>query len=272
MGNTKHIKKAVIIYLGYNKKFINGSMIDSFEYFYTLFEQDPNTYYVLLDYKHLKYFKDFLSTRYFNVNLDNVISVKTRDFILNKFYKVLITDSTTMEIFKTRIPIQSENIYCITEFNESKYIMKRAKYFSEMDDNRAPGDTYYYTKMRFDLLREPKHHKNVLYVNTPKEDPKLHIKEINKHLENRLKYISKTNSIYSNVFEEFDKYLYIKTKSWEDPRPRMFHECYYFDIPIVYINNLNKDGSYYRYQELLENGLKDRFLSKDDPLIQHILS
>jgi hypothetical protein len=37
----------------------------------------------------------------------------------------------------------------------------------------------------------------------------------------------------------------------------------------MYFNNYEiKDGSYYRYKDLLENGLEKRILSKDDEIVQ----
>jgi len=281
------IKKAFVIYYGYNLQIINGSVIDTFEYFYTAWEQDHNIKFILVgaNTDSVKFVQDFICKRY-NIDknvLNNIISLKVRDFIVNKFTSIYCSDSNTMNMFNNNLPLQSEYKHIITEFNDDKFIFKNRKgvvYYSEMSDNRVQGDEYYYTKMRFDIIKKPRFHKPVLYVNAPKygsnkfNDNIKFLKHIQSTLElhNLNKYISKGPGNTPNIFEEFSKYLYIKTRNWDDPRPRMFHECYYFDVQIDYYNIYNKDGSYYRYHELMQNGLENRFLTKDDTIVQRILN
>lgn len=281
------IQKAFLIYYGYNLKIINGSVIDTFEYFYTAWEQENNIKFILIgaNLESLNFIKDFIQKRY-NIDtcvLDSIIGLKVRDFIINKFTSIYCSDSNTMQMFNNNLPLQSKYKHIITEFNDDKFVFKNREgviYYSEMDQNRIPGDEYYYTKMRFDIIKAPSFHKPILYVNAPKygsnkfNDNIKFLKHIQQTLNknNLKKYITKGPGNTPNIFEEFSHYLYIKTKNWEDPRPRMFHECYYFNIPIEYYNIYNKDGSYYRYHELIQNGLENRFLNKNDTIIQRILN
>jgi len=286
--NSSINDKAIIIYFGYTAPHINGSIIDSFEYYYTLWEQDKTVQYIFVDASsnNIEFIHDFLKKRYIIDSdcLQNIISVKTTKLILHKFKKILITDSTTVNMMKNNLPIQSYEKHIITEFGDNKFNLKNRTnvyYYSEMPENRISGDEYYYTKMRFDLIRPPKYHKNKLYVNAPKYGPVKGAKdklEFLKIINEKVKseeldgYIEKSSGTNSNVFEEFSHYMYFKTLNWPDPRPRMFHECYYFKIPITYINIYNiKDGSYLRYHELIKNGLENRHLTKDDTLIKILL-
>lgn len=279
------MKKAVIIYFGYTQPHINGSVIDSFEYFYTLWGQDKSIKYIFVDasLSVLTFIHDFLKSRYI-INEDclkNVIAVKKTLLMLNKFDKILVTDSQTMMLMKQTLPIQSLEKHILTEFNDPIYYVKDAIFYNEMPDNSF-GEVNYYTKMRFDILRKPKKQKNKLYVNMPKygtggkSSDKIHfLRKIQETIDlyNLGGYIDKGTGLNSNIFEEFSHYMYIKTLNWTDPRPRMFHECYYFNIPIIYYNKYNiKDGSYQRYYELMENGLENRHLTKDDQIIQNILN
>lgn len=283
------IKKAFLIYYAYNKNIINGSIIDTFEYFYTAWEQDNNIKLIFIksEKNNLLFIKDFISNRYSNINKNvfkSIISKNDNFFIKNIFETVFISDSTTLLNANYYFILRSKNKHIITEFNDNKFIFKdrtNVTYYSEMKDNRIPGDEYYYTKMRFDLIKKPSFQKNILFVNAPKflgwnnntgKEFKIKINSVVEKNGNE-NYILKGAGNNSNIFEEFSHYLYIKTLSWTDPRPRMFHECYYFNIPIEYYNKYGiMDGSFQRYTELMQNGLNNRFLSKDDTIIQRILN
>lgn len=48
----------------------------------------------------------------------------------------------------------------------------------------------------------------------------------------------------------FNTYVYYHT-GYFDPHPRLFHECYFYNKEIIYINKNNiKDGGYFRYKEI----------------------
>jgi len=269
--------KAVIIYYRSKSVRINGSLVDNFEYFYTLWESDKSIQFLFVNAtKSIMYnIKLFLSNRY-NIDLDcfkNIKSISIFEFISTKFTIVYTSDLLTMQFFNETL-VQSKNKYFITELNNPEYIVKNGIYYSEMKDNRIKDDIEYRTKMRFDLLKKPKIQNKVLYVNAPmSKDPFTEIINNIKHKYNLIETLKKTNTNFENIFEKFSHYLYIKTLEYNDPRPRMFHECYYLNIPYEYYNTNNiKDGSWYRYWELQKNGLEGRFLTKDDEIIQRILN
>ena len=70
-----------------------------------------------------------------------------------------------------------------------------------------------------------------------------------------------------------DNFVYIKTPGSYDRHPRMFAEAYYQNINIDYYNEDNsKDGSYYRYQDILDNSVYKRNLDDKDIIIERMLS
>jgi hypothetical protein len=62
--------------------------------------------------------------------------------------------------------------------------------------------------------------------------------------------------------------MYIHDGKYFEPRCRLLMESYYYNKNIIYDNQYKiKDGSWYRYNELQEIGLEDRFFKPDDPIM-----
>jgi hypothetical protein len=67
-------------------------------------------------------------------------------------------------------------------------------------------------------------------------------------------------------------YVYYHANKWFDPHPRLFLECTFYNKEIRYYNKYDiKDGSYYRYIDVMLRGIDDRTLSKDDEIVRQFI-
>jgi hypothetical protein len=109
-----------------------------------------------------------------------------------------------------------------------------------------------------------------VYINSPKNNNFTQINDFIKKLNKPV--ILKERKHLKNLFELFDTYIYYHADKWFDPHPRLMLECKFFNKIIYYINDHNiKDGSYYRYHDLITNGLKNRFLDETDEIVKEFL-
>jgi hypothetical protein len=76
----------------------------------------------------------------------------------------------------------------------------------------------------------------------------------------------------NNLFEHFDAYIYYHANKWFDVHPRLFLECAFYNKDIHYFNKFNvKDGSYYRYHDLMKYGMEDRHLNEHDEIVKEFI-
>jgi len=72
-----------------------------------------------------------------------------------------------------------------------------------------------------------------------------------------------------NFFESFDTYNYVVQQGRWDAQPRLLLEAAFYNKKITYANPSDlKDGSYYRYKDLIANGLTNRYLDSTDEIIK----
>ena len=69
----------------------------------------------------------------------------------------------------------------------------------------------------------------------------------------------------------FNHYIYYQNLVFFDNHPRIFLECAYYGKTMEYFNKGLKDGSYYRWKDYQEYGLKGRQFSKDDEVIRKFI-
>jgi hypothetical protein len=256
---------------------LNGSVINAFEYFISILENGGDIYLLFVNSdKELKNkFIEVFENRY---NLDNLpykerfIPVKSRRMLLHrKFRKVLILDYST--IFKLKGLINADEIVVIQE----KHTKEKDYQFTEGNVVRYGEmpfqlkDYEYRMKLLFGRFRKLRYTKEGIYVNSPKNDNYSFLDEI--IVSKKPKSIIVKSRVHrKNLFEHFDTYLYYHANKWFDPHPRLFLECAFYGKDIIYFNNYKiLDGSFYRYYDLLENGLKDRTLNSEDEIVRKFI-
>jgi hypothetical protein len=255
---------------------INGSLINAFEYFLKIYEHNKDVRFCLLNgnFELIEYLWGVFQNRYYLNDLNEIRHqiVPFQDYytlIRSEFDRVLVLDFGT--IYKTKGLIKAKKIYVIQEKHTYEkayqYESPNVLYFGEMPFQRK--DKEYRMKFLFDRFRQPDQVEETIYVNSPKNQDRSfldHITYPDKPL------IFKTTTHLTNLFSKFDTYLYYHADKWFDPTPRLFVECAFYRKNILYFNNKKViDGSYYRYHDLIENGLKNRLLTKEDEIVRRMI-
>jgi hypothetical protein len=274
-----------IIYYAYGSPdmAMTGSLINAFEYFIAIYEHNKNV--VLMCLKSSKQAIDsmiyVMKNRYHLNDLKgfekNIIEVTWKDLIHTKFDNLLIVDFVT--ISHTRGLINAKNLIVISEkYTEDPNFFYRkdlynVTYYGEMPFHYR--DKIYRMKFLFDRYKPLGKINEAIYINSPQYDnaswnyDTSFIKELNLP---DLPVILKSPTHLKNLFEQFTVYVYYHANKWFDPHPRLFVECAYYGKKIHYINNYDvKDGSYYRYHDVLENGIKGRTNNKDDEIVRQFI-
>lgn len=232
---------------------VNGDTIDSFEYFFNAWKFDSSIKLYFI--KHNPLTNDFLKTRY-NLNslmpnglnglkcLENIFTINIDELLNLKIDKMLVVNEHFVRNFG-KLKWDIKEIHNIVS-SRDRFKYNKEYVYSEYKDLFGEGEDYH-PKIALDLLRKPRYHKNQTFINCMA--PNLEAVKIILKYSNSFR--KSPNLRIANLFEEFNRFIYIKTPNSYDRKPRLFSECRYFDIPVEYHNLSNlKDGSTYRYLDL----------------------
>lgn len=250
---------------------ISGVVINCLEYFFTIYEQNPEIKLVILNGKSniQDELVDLAKNRYYLSDLEgwenNLYTLKYSKIIRYEFNKVLVVDYET--VHKTCNILRAKEIIQIQEDDDYKFPHKNVKIYGEMPFHYK--DVQYKMKMMFSRYRNLTKKQDGIYINSPRNRDYSFLK----YLELPDKpLIYKERSHLKNMFEHFDTYLYWHANTWFDPHPRLFHESYYYGKKLMYYNHPKvKDGGWYRYHDVLENGLAGRILTRNDEIVREFI-
>jgi hypothetical protein len=257
---------------------LTGSVINIAEYFLQGYENNQNLKLVILNGTNeiKRKFLNIIRDRYILKGIEgfesNIINIKRSSIIKEKFDTVLIVDYNTIR--QTRGVLNTKKIIVISEkyteipdyfYNKSLY---NVTYYGEMPFHYKDVD--YKMKCLFNRFKPIVNEQVGTYINSPKNKNFDFLSNI-KNLPQPFIIKSKIKP-EEKLFEKFSHFLYYHANKWFDPHPRLFLECKFYKKKITYINKYNiKDGSYYRYKDIQENGLKNRTLSKNDEIIRQLI-
>lgn len=274
-----------ILYYAYGstEMTITGSLVNAFEYFISMYEHNKDVKLMCLKSSQnaINLMLSVMKDRYDLTGVEgfenNVIPVSWKDLIWTQFDNLLVLDFIT--ISKSKGLIRAKNLIVISEkhTDDPDYFYRKdlynVTYYGEMPFHYK--DIPYRMKMLFTRYKPLEKVREAIYINSPQLNNSTFdyntsfIKDLN--LPNK-PIILKSSKHLGSLFEQFDTYVYYHANKWFDPHPRLFVECTYYDKEIHYINNHGiKDGSYYRYRDVKENGIKDRTLSKDDEIVRQFI-
>ncbi len=274
MSTTVFNDYAVVFYV-FNTE-LTGSIINAFEYFFSIFEHNSHVKLVLIDAEehHVDYFKQVMNDRYNLSDLnyeDNIIRMPLRMLLWNKFGKALVLDYSTIN--KTRGLLVAQDLIVISEkrTDNPEYFYNKhfynVTYYGEMPFHYK--DVEYRMKLLFSRYKPINLPNEAIYVNSPhnkRTDFVWRLPLPDKPI------IFKMRQHKNSLFEQFDTYVYYHANKWFDPHPRLFIECCFYEKDIMYFNKYDiKDGSYYRYIDVMARGLEDRTLSKDDEIVRQFI-
>lgn len=264
---------------------INGAVLDAIEYYLCILEQNKNIKLLILNYNpsFKKILVELINDRYELDGLDfesNMIGITKSELIRMKFDRLLIPDYGTIvktrgliliKGFDSRIIIMSDLHTDKPEFTIDKSLYPKGcvTYYGEMPF--VYKDIKYNHKFLFSKFKKLTSVDNTVLVHSPKNNDYKFL-ETYENIFYSKKIIYKTDNHKKHLFELFDEFLYFHADTWFDPRPRLMHECSFYNKKIYYVNNPNCiDGSFYRFMDLKINGLKDRYLTKDDEIVKQFI-
>jgi hypothetical protein len=268
--------KSTILFYYWNNR-LTGSTINLFEYFLTIYQYNKDVELLIVDGDD-DGIKDFIDLVYDRYNIDdlrgfesNIRTVTRYKLIREKFDNVLVLDFGTINRVKGFI--SPENLIVISEkkTEDPEFFFRKdlynVTYYGEMPFHYKDKD--YRMKYMFDRYKKLNKVESAIYVNSPHNDDHSFIEELS--LPDK-PIIFKARKHQKNLFEQFDIYVYYHANKWFDPHPRLFVECTFYEKEIMYFNPQNIiDGSYYRYNDILKNGIKDRNLTKDDEIVRQFI-
>lgn len=272
---------AVLLCNGYPSITINGAIIDVFEYYFAILEHNKNVKLYLIDFDNnfKNYLISLMEERYYLEDLkwkENIVQIKRFNIVKYQFGRVLIIDYTTIN--KLRGILRAEHLDIITEItvisdlhtDNPEYMFRKdlynVTYYGEMPF--VYKDEQYRMKLLFDRFKPLSKVEEGFYIHAPKNKKANAIPSF-LNLDRKFPIYYKQEKHMKNFFEYFNIYIYYHSNEYFDPHPRLPLECLFYQKRVMYYNEkLIKDGSYYRFKDLNENGLKNRFLNKHDEIIK----
>jgi len=259
---------------------MNGSLVNAFEYFISIYEHNPEIKLLCMNttQKGIDYIVSVMENRYdlsdLNNFKDNIILVTFKDLLRYEFDNLLVLDFVT--ISKTKGIIRAKKLTVISEKHteDPKYFYRKdwynVTYYGEMPFHYR--DKKYRMKLLLHRFKPLRFVKEGIYINAPLTNPSIFNPNIKSIIALNLPnkpIILKSGAHLENLFENFDIYVYYHANMWFDPHPRLFIECTFYGKEIHYINDYGiKDGSYYRYKDIIESGIENRDLSKNDEIVR----
>ncbi len=263
-----------LLFYHYSRK-LTGSTFNAFEYFITILEHNPKFKLIFINSNDIEI--DFLchifENRYDLKDISYRQNIEYLDFSKIVYLNQVLNNALVLDygtVWKIKNILKCNHIIHICEKTEDpdyRIPQKLSKVTSYGEMPFVHRDKEYRMKLAFNRFKKLNSVKEAIYINSPFNTDYSFIKDLN--LPKDKPVIYKSGNHLSNLFEQFDEYIYYHADKWFDPHPRLFLESAFYNKKISYYNPKNiKDGSYYRYHDLLKNGLNDRTLSKEDEIVK----
>jgi len=248
-----------------------------FEYFLCAYEHNPNIKLIFIDccQEYYNHFIRAVDDRYNLIGIEgykeNILGITRANICRMKFGRAMIVNDGTIPQIKGILSAKDLIVLSEVFKNQKELILNKdlynVTYFGEMPFNYY--DKQYRMKMLLSRLKPLSKVESAIFVNSPHNHDFSFLDDL---ILPDKPIIIKDRVHKDNLFELFDTYLYFHANTWFDPHPRLFVECAHYGKEIIYYNKHGiKDGSYYRYNDVLKNGTKDRDLSKDDEIIKRLI-
>ena len=266
-----------LIYYDYGIESINGSLTNIIEYFLCIYEHNKDFKLLLINSNksNKQFYVNMIKERYILDDIsdfeNNIIVISKYKLLYQKFNKVLIHSTGTVK--QIRGLVNAKQIFIISDYWEEKpeYFFRKdlynVTYFGEMPFQYK--DKQYTFKMLFDRYKPLPYEEDNIYIHSPQNKDRSFIDEID--LPDK-PMIFREEGHRPNFFRDYKIFVYYHANKWFDPSPRLMHESFFYGKKILYFNKYNiKDGSMYRYNDLLKNGLLNRVLTKNDDIVQRLI-
>jgi len=266
---------------------INGSFIDMLDYYVFMKSININIELnILTNVENIQdILKKIINDKYINIslNINEIVILKYNMYTQFVCNIVLIFDWGSLKntLFKYNKLVYLYEHSVNNKISDILYNRDNVSFYNEMYFGKG---IKYINKINFKNMKkiENKKNRNIGYINCLSKGTPEVIEEILKKYNFDKLIITASSDMFDNIpnvqiykshpkdfFTLFDTYIYYHDGIYFDPRPRLFHECIFYNKKIIYINKHNiKDGSYYRYKDAIENGWEHRNLTEDDEIIK----
>lgn len=243
---------------------IDGSLSNAFEYFYFAWVRNKNIRLIIDTTKQsLEIIKRYLNFKY-NIDSDCFNNIIVFEKKIQYFKNLILFEVISIDNFNNyyKLFLKSKNLYALSGSNSHEL---NCEYFCEYDflvPQQIPQNLIkkYKSKIYFDILKCPTKESNKIFINTR---DKTYIKKENEIIRADL-------NIFDNIFNQFNRMIYIQHPLFFDRKPRLFQECQYFKIPYEFIpHNKCYDGANERANDF---DLHARIMSENDEIIRILLS
>lgn len=254
-----------------HKHAVNGSLINAFEYYIGIKRFNKDFKLVLINFSpaYIDFLTKVFSQRANNISFDwksDIISLTRPKAMFKRYDRVLILDYGTMRDMKGKVIAKEITIISEKNTDKEEYFWDpckyRAKYFAEMPFEYGES---YRMKFLFDHYPQIESSNERVFVSSPEftwyndSNFLLKIKEIRGR-----DYFLKHSGSIDDLFSKYDTFVYYKSPRVWDCHPRLMIESAFYNKEYWYYNDTDiKDGSYYRYMDLIQNGILDRNMEKD---------
>lgn len=265
--------KSTILFYYWNDR-LTGSIINLFEYFLCMYQYKKDVEIVFVDGEKDGIDK-FIKIMYDRCNIEdlrgfesNMRILKRYKLMYEQFDRALVLDFGTISEIRGLIRVKDLIVISEKKTEDPNFFFRKdlypVTYYGEMPFHYR--DEEYRMKMLFDRYKEIKNVEPGIFINSPHNKRKDFVKRLK--LPNK-PILFKTRDHKRNLFEQFDTYVYYHADKWFDPHPRLFVECTFYGKEIMYFNHPKRmDGSYYRYNDVIKNGIDGRTLNKDDTIVR----
>ena len=258
---------------------LTGSTINAIEYFLCAYEYNSDIKLLILNGTSVTKmrFIELIRNRYNDIDetcFNNIIYISKYRLVQERLNTVLVLDYGTIR--ETKGLLNANKILVISEKytdNPDYFYHKlfyNVEYYGEMPFHYK--DINYRMKCLFNKYKKLNEVTEGTYINSPYNNDTIAIKSLFKRYVPEPMFFKSKEKHKNNLFESFTHYLYYHANKWFDPHPRLFLECCFYNKEIIYYNpHRIKDGSWYRYNDIMDNGIYDRTLTKDDIIIGQLI-
>lgn len=289
---------------------INGSLLDCFECFLYAFDIGLNVRLCLLDdtYRTPAKLSKLYNERYiegFAKGWENSVTV-IPTYSIDPDDNIVVFDYSTLRAVQPFLPKEARSLFISNvlkrELNDWPDGLPAKEIWCERFDDML-GDTQYTMKFPFHaykpiemrqpiapLLCAPGLHQKRWYEIYQKgwyfEPDSVEAKYIMEltGCGNNVYYKSSSKDEFNQLLMHMNSLLYFQSPYVYDRKPRIFCEAAFYGVKIMYfpLRHYTKDvfrhrvpmtiydGSTYRYQDVLVNGIETRYYSESDKLIQWV--
>jgi hypothetical protein len=259
---------------------INGSLFYAFEYYSFLKDINSETYFYIVFNKDLtekdkqliytafniKYKQSKLKN--YDINFLKLVKLPTLIRYEPFLNKALFLDIKSYNFINYLLPTIKKYLYC----NNDKDLDSKIKYTENIYywyDNYQSGNYRTTLKLNFSIFNSIKSGitNDGWFVSSVEKNLNL----IEKYLPHQ--FVIKLHNMMINIYKEFQNILYIHTGNL-DTNNRLIPESFFYEknLQLVFVKeDFKNDSIWLRYNDILENGLKNYTLTRDDIIIKHLL-